>query len=273
MISVIIATYYKDKVQFLDRAIDSIVNQTIKDWELIIVCDGVVSNETQDCLDNWITKDSRIKVLKLLVNSGPAMARNHGIANSNGEYVAILDADDIACKDRLEIQRQYLLQNKLDIVGSNYFEINAAGDILGEKKLPEFHSEIKRQATWHCTMANPTIFAKKNVFNDYAYEVNLRLGEDYRLWINLLIQGKKFGNVQLPLIYFTKENNFFVKRRGFKYAKSDLKTKWMARRLLPLWKWPMSLYMALLSFFVRLLPPILFKYAHDLKNKGHYKNG
>lgn len=267
LISVIMSTYIKDNFEYLKLAIQSILVQSYREIELVIVADGDISLNAKNYITDLQNNDKRLRFFQLEKNGGPAKARNFGINQSKGDYIAILDSDDVAHVDRLKKQIEYLTENKIDLIGSNYQEMTEQGIVLGEKKLPELHKNIFAQMPFHCAIANPTVFARKEVFEAYKYEESIRLGEDYRLWIRLLAAGFKFGNIQENLIDFRKADNFFQKRRGLSYAKSDFATKWMARKLLRPSKWPLLFAMAVLSFVVRMLPPLLFRFAHQLKNR------
>ncbi len=105
-ISVIIPTY--NRAGTLPRAIDSILDQTIKDIELIVVDDGS-TDSTPEILGDYISEDKRIKILKQK-NQGPATARNNGVVRSSSKYIAFMDSDDACAVNRLEMQLNFLLQ-------------------------------------------------------------------------------------------------------------------------------------------------------------------
>lgn len=112
----------------MQYAVDSILNQTYKEWELLIVddnsCDG-----TTNIINSY--KDCRIKYFRNTENKGPAYSRNLAIQYSIGKYIAIMDADDIAMPERLEIQSVFL-ENHLDIdvLGSKFLVIDKDGDVI-----------------------------------------------------------------------------------------------------------------------------------------------
>lgn len=106
-VSVILATY--NRADFLPRAIDSILNQTIHDIELIIVDDGS-TDATRDLLINYAHKDQRVKVVNQ-ENQGLAIARNNGVAHASGRHIAFMDSDDACAVNRLELQLEFLDKN------------------------------------------------------------------------------------------------------------------------------------------------------------------
>ena len=107
-ISVIIGVYNAEK--YLAETIESVINQTFKDWELILVDDGSTDN-SQKIAKEFEEKDQRIKILEK-ENGGRASAINFGLKKAQGEYIAFLDADDLMPKERLEIEFKELKENK-----------------------------------------------------------------------------------------------------------------------------------------------------------------
>ncbi len=105
-ISVVMPTY--NRADTVSRAIDSILNQTCKDFELIVVNDGSTDG-TQTILESYAQKDPRIKIV-VQKNGGSARARNHGVQHAKGEYIAFMDDDDISTPERLEKQLACLMQ-------------------------------------------------------------------------------------------------------------------------------------------------------------------
>ena len=106
-VSVVLTTY--NRAEIVPQAIDSILHQTFKDFELIIVNDGS-TDETQLILEDYAQKDSRIKIL-VQKNSGLAKARNHGVGHAKGMYIAFMDDDDLSHPQRLEKQLEYLVRH------------------------------------------------------------------------------------------------------------------------------------------------------------------
>ena len=115
-ISVIMCCYKGDTASAIKEAVNSILKQTIKYLEFVIVVDGPVSEEISEYLGDLEKSDNRIRVLRLEKNYGAAFARNYGMANSVGNYIAIMDADDIAVLDRLERQMEAIQSEKADAV-------------------------------------------------------------------------------------------------------------------------------------------------------------
>ena len=109
----VLMSVYNEPVDWMRQAIESILNQTYKDFEFIIVNDNPEREENQLVLNEYRDKDSRISVLCNDQNIGLTKSLNKGLENANCEFVARMDADDIAFPDRLKLQLQYLLKQHL----------------------------------------------------------------------------------------------------------------------------------------------------------------
>ena len=119
-ISVVMAAYNGES--YVGEAVDSILNQTEKSFELIVVNDGSTDN-TKSILES--ISDSRLSIINLPINCGIATARNVGMACVKGDYLAVMDADDVSLPDRLAIQSQFLDQNPgIHILGCRTIRTN-----------------------------------------------------------------------------------------------------------------------------------------------------
>ena len=131
-VSIIIPTY--NRAHLIDRSIQSVLNQTYQDFELIVVDDGSTDN-TEDIIRQFQEKDKRIKYIKHDKNKGGSAARNTGIKNSRGEYIAFQDSDDEWFPEKLEKQIEIIecTDPKVGIVYSDMFKIY-------NKNIKYFHS-------------------------------------------------------------------------------------------------------------------------------------
>eukprot|EP00914_Ancora_sagittata_P030870 GHVO01062263.1.p1 GENE.GHVO01062263.1~~GHVO01062263.1.p1 ORF type:complete len:279 (+),score=-1.67 GHVO01062263.1:489-1325(+) len=263
LITVVMAFYKGDNFCFFKRAVESVLCQTWKNLEFILVADGDISSSQKEYLDH--ISDDRVKLIQISENQGPAKARNEGIKASCGEYIAIMDADDICSPDRLKYQYQELVSRKLDVIGSQYELIDKDENVISIKKLPCCENVLKSVAPFFNPINNPTAFAKSEVFKSNLYEESLRLGEDYRMWINLILKGYKLGNTKNILLKF-RGAEFLNKRRGIGWALSDFKNRVYAHRLVGYLKKPLVIMFAFLIFISRLFPSKILKLTYGFKN-------
>jgi len=270
LISVIITVFIKDSAKFFRASLKSLIVQTYPFLQIVIVADGPLATEHEEVIDELLlysaglTLKRQILLIRRQRAEGPAKARNEGIMQAKGEFIAIMDADDISLPNRISSQFEFLSQNNLDVSSSNYIEIDADDNVIGTKKMPLSHNEIKDICPFLCPMNNPAIFARKEALLN-GYQENLRFGEDYRLWISLLKKGYRFGNHPDNLIKYRENAEFHSRRRGWSRGWSDFYSKLLAMPLVRFHKRPLVLLVAILTFLVRLLPTSLLAHAYKVR--------
>lgn len=213
-ISIIMPVYNGQR--FIDEAIDSIITQTFKDFELIIIDDGSNDN-TNAILNDWIRRDNRIKIHKQS-NSGIVSALNKGIEIATGDYIARMDADDLSHPERLELQYDYLCRHNLDICGCDYYEIDENNIINNLRIVPKTPEMIAIALCSNVPFAHPSVMfkteflVKNNIFYGQSVYKN---AEDLALWVSFYNKGAKFGNVDSILFkYRVLQDSLSKKKRN-----------------------------------------------------------
>lgn len=206
LVSVVLAVYKDDG--FFDLAIDSIINQTYSNLEIIIVANNC-NDELWEKILFYSRKDSRVRPYRLDIG-GLAFALNYGIEKSKGSYIARMDADDISLDKRIEKQIKFLLENRdISVVGTQIQYINIHGDnvIRGRTHVPLNHMNIQKFMKTRCPFWHPTVMFRKNdIIKLGGYKYGF-YGEDYDLWIRGYLAGLKFANLDEVLLkYRTHEN-------------------------------------------------------------------
>lgn len=120
--------------QFLQETIQSVLNQTYTNWELILIDDCSTDNSLS-IAETAAQRDSRIRVIKLDQNSGPAVARNIGIKKAKGKYIAFLDSDDMWFPNKLEKQLSFMEKNQIPFTYTGYEKINEDGSFKGKDRI------------------------------------------------------------------------------------------------------------------------------------------
>ncbi len=195
-VSVIMAVY-NTKESYLREAIESILNQTFKDFEFIIINDGSTNN-CEDVIKSY--KDERIKYIKQ-ENQGAAASRNNGIKEATGEYIAIMDSDDIAYPNRFEEEVKFLDEHKdYAMVGSNA-ESFPRYRLWKNVEEPRILDCIRE-----CNFVHSTVMYRRELFlkNNYIYDIKMPPSEDYDLWSKVIIKEKVY-NIQKPLVKYRLE--------------------------------------------------------------------
>lgn len=264
LVSVVTATYAGDDPRHLAEAISSVAAQDHRPIELVVACDGPLSAELDRVLADAASAHSWIRVERLAGPRGPAAARNAVLSTCQGQFVAILDADDAMVADRVSEQVEYLKLHDLDVVASWLQVVDQSGAPHEIRRFPVAWPDVRAKAAFFCPTANTAAMVRGRALADFRYPEGLRVGEDYRLWVQLMRKGYRIGNVPEPLTRYRTGGDFFHRRRGWAYASSDLATKIQALVLAPWWQWPAVVVVAGATFVVRLLPAAWFRGAYDV---------
>lgn len=181
MISVVMGVHRFD--EYVEDAIESILNQTFKDLEFIIVANGPDANKVISSIQRLFPADIKIKYLSTQIGQ-LAHALNIGIDAAKYEYIARMDADDVSHPERLEKQYQYLIENDLDLVGTDINLISEDGKFLGYRDYPK-GKNINKKITYKNCFAHNTILMRKSIFLKVrGYNAGFN-SEDYDLWLRM----------------------------------------------------------------------------------------
>lgn len=197
LVSVIMPAYNASK--YIAASIESVLAQTYLSWELIIVDDGSIDN-TASLVKSYCEKDCRIKYI-YQENARQGRARNNGIANSSGGYIAFLDSDDLWLPEKLSLQVAFLQHNKADLIfsGTYLFENEQkVGPLCQVMNIPHglFEGEdgLKKFLAGN-QIPTLTVLCQRSVIEaakGFTEEVLIPNAEDYHLWLKLLLNGAKF---------------------------------------------------------------------------------
>lgn len=182
MISVIIPTY--NRAQTIEKSINSVLAQTYKNIELIVV-DDCSKDNTQNIVSS--IEDDRLKYIKLEKNSGANYARNTGISEASGEYIAFQDSDDIWRKEKLELELKFMLESNYDVVFCSMMQHHGNGK---EFRFPRIKKKmlgnLSERVLYGNIMSTQTILARKEVLNTERFDNSLERFQDWDLAIRLL---------------------------------------------------------------------------------------
>lgn len=204
---------YNTPQRFLLEAVKSIIDQTYKNIELIIV-DDCSSNEL---FNDAIFKNKKIKIIRNKENHGPSYSRNRALTISNGEYIAIMDSDDISLPTRIEKQVKFMEENNHVVACGTWFKY------IGSK-----NHEIKRciddNDYYRCcllfgnspTLLNSSVMIRKETIdkNGIKYDEQLRYGEDYKIWCQLSKLGV-VTNYKEVLVYYRVHDSQMTRSKDY----------------------------------------------------------
>ncbi|MEZ8079770.1 glycosyltransferase [Enterovibrio norvegicus] len=223
-LSVVMCVYNGDSDIFLKDALVSVISQTYRESEFILVQDGPINDELLEVIIDFKGEINGFKHIILEENRGHGAARNVGLSNCSNDIVAIMDADDINHPTRFEKQIERISNSDLSVVGSSLAEFTSdIYNITSFKTLPSDHDEIISLAKWKCPINQPSVMFRKSNVDDVGGYLDWYHNEDYYLWLRMLNAGYKFYNISEPLVYFRLSQGTIARRGGVKYFLSEAK--------------------------------------------------
>ena len=203
LVSVIMPTYNCGK--FIEETIKSVVNQTYKNWELIIV-DDCSKDNTEDIINRYAECDNRIIYHKLETNQGAAVARTKAMEMARGSYMAFLDSDDLWKNDKLEKQINFMEKNSYSFTCTAYEQIDENNNLLNKIIRPKIKADYNR-ILLDCPVGNSTVMY--NVDELGKFEVpNIRKRNDDALWLQILKKEKYiYGLNEILMQYRIRQNS------------------------------------------------------------------
>lgn len=229
MISVLMSLY-NEKIEWIQKSIDSILNQTYKKFEFIIVVDNPNLNKnTYFYLLEISGKDKRIKLVWNEKNLGLAKSLNKGLKVASGEYIARMDADDISSPERLEKQLKFIRESEYDLVSANKINIDEDDNLIS------YDPCIKRNPNTILQYSNiivhPLVLVKTEVIKKMGGYRDLKNSEDFDLWLRMIDAGYKLGILNEYLLeYRIRSTSASVERRLEQYIINKYVIKLMTER-------------------------------------------
>ena len=210
LVSVIIP--YFNKKEYIKDAVNSVLNQTFKNFEIIIIYDDENLTDYNYLSDEFKNKNN-IKIFKNSKNLGAGLSRNIGIKYSRGDIIAFLDSDDFWLSNKLEKQINFMQKNNYQFTFSNYDKKLSSGKIIeakiSQKKL-NYNDLLKS-----CDIGLSTVMIQKNIINEDLFP-NLNTQEDYVAWLKITKNNINAYNVEQKLVIWNQvknslSSNFFQK--------------------------------------------------------------
>lgn len=224
--SVLMSVYKNEKPEYLKQAIESILVQTLLPHEIVIVKDGLLTEELDLIIEEYARKYQQLfKIVAFSTNRGLGLALRDGVLACNYEYIARMDTDDICKPTRFEKQIKYLKQHpQIALLGTwiKEFSIDPQNsDTI--TNLPCDNDEIiefakSRNPFRHMTV----IFTQKAVLDSGNYHDFLWF-EDYDLWVRMMQKGYEVANLPEYLVDVRADRDMFARRGGWKYLKQEMK--------------------------------------------------
>lgn len=219
MISIIIPIYNVEK--YLEKCLDSILNQTYKNLEIILIDDGSTDNSPNIC-NSYCEKDKRIKIIHKN-NEGVSSARNKGIELSKGKYIVFIDSDDYVSNEHIEVLYDCIISNNVDLVISNLIDISEDGIILNNEEKESFLMNkdqclkelLSEDNFYHLCCGN---IYRKDLLEKIRFNCKYRIAED----LDFLYRYIK----QISSAYFLSKNTYYYLKREGSATNSIYSEKW-----------------------------------------------
>lgn len=222
--SVSMCVYIKDNPEWFKTAVESILNQTVKPSEVVLVVDGPV-NAQLDAVIMHYENNPIFRVVRLPENVGHGKARRAGLTHCRYELVALMDADDISASNRFEKQLEmFEADESLAIVGSNITEfVEEPDNVVGARVVETDDAAIKADMKVRCPMNQVTVMFRKSAVDKVGGYIDWFNEEDYYLWLRMYLDGARFANLPDHLVNVRVGKEMYQRRGGKKYFLSEAK--------------------------------------------------
>lgn len=231
MITLLMSVYSGETAPNFRASFDSILNQTVKPNEIILVIDGSIHSSVRDLVNRYTTL-LPIKVVQIEKNVGLANALNVGLQYASNEWIMRFDTDDICLPRRIELQHAIINSNKFDLFGAQIAEFDSTPDsIVRLRPVPCSSDDIRE----FCILRNPfnhmTVCYRKSLVLKFGGYPNVRFMEDYALWLMLISSGARVANMPDILVHVRTGSAMISRRGGFCYAMSEFQIQKLMFRL------------------------------------------
>lgn len=268
--SVLMSVYFKEKPEYLRESMESILRQTVKTNDFVLVCDGPLNDGLDAVIREMQEKfENALRVVRIEKNSGLGNALNVGLRYCENKLVARMDSDDISLPERCEKQlKAFAADSELSICSGKIEEFEGSTEnIFGKRELPLKHEEITAFSKKRNPFNHPAVmFKKAAVLSAGSYSEKFPLFEDYYLWVRMLQNGERAINLRTTLVLMRTPRDMYLRRGGRKYARDMLRFhRWMLNE-----GWSSAknyIFGALPHAVVCILPNIFRKLVYSILHK------
>lgn len=224
--SVLMSVYGGDNAEHLRRALDSVtIEQTLKPDQLVLVTDGQVGEDIAEVIRELKDRlgETELTTVELAENRGLAVALNAGLEKCKYELVARMDADDVSVPERFLLQTEYMQEHEdVSVLGGVIREFEDDESVTLDKRVAptEHEAIVERMKTRNAVNHMTVMFRKSDVLDVGGYSEDIGKLEDYKLWIDLILAGKRFCNLDATLVN-VRVGGGFIERRSAKREVHD----------------------------------------------------
>lgn len=264
--------YKGEKLEEVKQSIDSMLNQTLKANQFVLVKDGLLTNELDDLIDTYVREAPDLfTIVTLEQNIGLGKALDKGIDYCRNELIARMDADDISMPERCEKQVQLFINNPgLDVVGTFIDEFyDEPKNIVSKRIVPTNHDDIVKFMRRRSPFNHPTVMYKKSAVLKAGGYGKMRRKQDLDLFSRMINSGAQTANIAESLLLFRSNEENFKRRNSWSYCKSYIEVQY------EIWKRGHCslfdlVYVTLGQTFLYIAPIPVLKWVSNkfLRNKG-----
>jgi glycosyltransferase involved in cell wall biosynthesis len=263
-VSVIIATY-NEPGEIIRQSVQSILNQTFKNLEVLILDDST-SDETKATLDS-LSNDPRVHIIRSDSRMGFVHSLNVGLKLAKGRFIARMDGDDISLPYRIAKQVDFLdAHPDISVVGGSMYIINENGQVISYRKYPTSKFAFNWLSVYRTPLAHPTIMMRQSIVNQgFFYDESFKKSEDLEYWLRLRKNGLKLTNMPDYLLKYRVCGDL-SKKRVNNHWNYNLK----ARKNNFSWQLPLINSLSLLvSFMYSIMPAFIMRTIYSIENNRH----
>lgn len=214
-LSVVLPVHRGVHAEHFRACLDSIYGQTHAAQEVIVVEDGPLECAHHEVLDSFAGKFPVMRRVRLRRNQGAGVANQAGLLNSRCEWVAKMDADDIALPNRFEVQVRVLCRTDCDVLGAAMAEfVDHEHDIDAIRQQPSRHNDIARLMRRNNPLNHSTVIFRRDLAVKVGGYPSMRFMQDYDLFARMLVAGARMSNLPEPLVLFRADAGMYRRRRS-----------------------------------------------------------
>lgn len=270
--SVLMSVYQKENPEYLRAAVESVLGQTVPPEEVVLVCDGPLTEALDGVIAEYARQEIAFRVVRLPENGGLGKALNEGLKHCSCEWIARMDTDDLSVPDRCEKQLKFLEQHpEVDALSGTIAEFQgdaldgktAETAVISYKTVPETQKEIAAYIKQRNPINHPCVMFRKSRVESAGGYQPCPYFEDYDLWVRMYKNHAVFANLPDTLLYM-RINGMHQRRGGIQYAKCviDFRVKMYRNRVITFGEF---LPMTVVRVLVSLMPNSLRRFLYEKK--------
>ena len=266
------SVYQKENPEYLRAAVESVLGQTVPPEEVVLVCDGPLTEALDGVIAEYARQEIAFRVVRLPENGGLGKALNEGLKYCSCEWIARMDTDDLSAPDRCEKQLKFLEEHpEVDAVSGTIAEFqgealdgkSAEKEVLSYKTVPKTQDEISAYIKQRNPINHPCVMFRKSRVESAGGYQPCPYFEDYDLWVRMYKNHAVFANLPDTLLYM-RINGMHQRRGGIRYAKCviDFRVKMYRNRVITFGEF---LPMTVVRVLVSLMPNSLRRFLYEKK--------